>query len=91
MSDENLPRALMNNPWFQWNGKKYPVIFSANVFILACPICGDGIPCHGEPMDEMWLPHAVSVTEDGAITVTPSVVCPRNCGWHVTITNGHAA
>jgi len=90
MENENLPKGFMNYPWYRWHDKGYPVLISGNLFVIACPICGDGIPCHGLPRDEMWLPHAVSMSEDGAIIATPSVVCPRNCGWHVVITNGQA-
>ena len=79
------------NPWFTWRGKRYEALPVANYnFVIGCPICGDGIPCHGTPRDEMTLSHSVSVAADGAMTVSPSVVCPRNCGWHVVITNGVA-
>lgn len=77
-------------PFFQWHGQRFESIEANGIIIIGCPICGDGIPCHGLPRDEMFLPHTVSVSENGAMTVTPSVVCPRNCGWHVTITDGEA-
>lgn len=77
------------NPWFFWKGKRYEAIRQPDgILYLGCPICGDGIPFHGVPRDEMSLPHQVTVAPDGALTISPSVVCPRNCGWHVVITNG---
>lgn len=90
LTDCGLAEDIDNKPWFHWRGKCYTAIKSNNIYILGCPVCGDGIPCHGLPRDEMWLPHQVSVSEQGAITATPSVVCPRNCGWHVFITGGQA-
>lgn len=78
-------------PWFIWKGIIYKTRFDGSVLIIGCPICGDGIPCNGEPRDEMTVPHTISIRADGALTVSPSVICPRKCGWHVVITDGQAA
>jgi hypothetical protein len=80
------------NPFFIWRGKRYEGKAIDGTTLLACPICGDGIVFSkdGSPQDEMWLPHHVATAPDGALTISPSVVCPRNCGWHVVISNGLA-
>lgn len=80
----------MSAAWFRWRGQQYPIRMDCEKPLIGCPQCGDGVPCDGEPRDEMWLGHQVMVAADGAATVTPSVVCPRGCGWHVVITNGEA-
>lgn len=81
------------NPWFEFESKRYEGRVIDGRTIIACPKCGDGIVFHRElnpNPDEMWLPHELSLQADGAMTVNPSVVCPRQCGWHVVITNGTA-
>jgi Family of unknown function (DUF6527) len=77
--------------WFEWRGKHYPVVQGLpGSYTIACPQCGDGIPCNGPPRDELAVSHYnVSVRADGALTLNPSVVCPR-CQWHVIITDGQA-
>ena len=89
----------MTTAWFVWRGKRFEAALVGDKWILACPLCGDGIVfSHNEsPHDEMWLPHTIEVGPDGALTVKPSVVCPRtradneHCSWHVTITAGAAS
>jgi hypothetical protein len=79
----------MKRAWFTWRARRLEAIYDGH-WIISCPICGDGIPFNGAPRDENYLPHNVSVEPDGALTVSPSVVCGRGCGWHVTITKGKA-
>jgi hypothetical protein len=85
-----IPPKTMS-PFFFWEGKRYEAKQDGNTILIACPICGDGIPCNGAPRDEMTVSHyQISIAPTGALTLTPSVVCPRNCGWHVVISNGVA-
>lgn len=79
--------------WFTWQGKRYEAEQpEGGKWLIACPMCGDGIVFSkdGSPHDEMWLPHTVTVAENGALSVMPSVICPRCNQWHVVITDGAA-
>jgi hypothetical protein len=91
MTAQGTPCAGVPLPWFVWHGQKYTAIINDSICIIACPICGNGIPCDGPPRDEMTLAHRVTVAPDGAMNVHPSIICPRDCGWHVVISNGQAS
>lgn len=78
-------------PWYHYDGQLFRAAFTAGgELILGCPRCGDGVPFTGEPRDEMVASHRKVIAQDGALTLSPSVVCPRGCGWHVFITAGAA-
>lgn len=83
-------------PWFSWRGRRYEGVTALDSagresHIIACPQCGNGVVFDDRVhRDEMWLPHAVQIAADGAMSVTPSVVCPYKCGWHVVIGGGIA-
>lgn len=87
----------MTRAWFHWGSGIYWAIRPPRLdgaegdWTMACPRCGDGIPCNGTPRDELAVGHyRVSVRGDGALTLSPSVICPR-CRWHVVITEGVAS
>lgn len=86
----------MRTAWFAWNGQRCTAVEpltdrgAVGTWTIACPQCGDGIPCNGLPRDELGVgAYQIHVADDGALTLSPSVICPR-CQWHVVITNGVA-